>query len=201
MVSYIVIDNITQEVIGWGHVKEEAFSLLPPAGITRLEIEDPRQYQHKYYYDGANLVPYTVQELNWKRNPPEGFAWKAPERILQDIRTLDQAKDIKLAQMKKKHSNELDKGFSSNSKNFLVNRTDIPMYAQEAMQAKIDNIAWNIDWELKNGNITTLTRNEMIQLNKDQNDFIKGLKATFRSVKQSIEACTTVAQVDAIVWP
>lgn len=68
------------------HVTEGAHALLDVLGDKETQ----------YVVDGS-LVDFTPEELAAKRAMPKGWAWKMPERVAVDMRTLDEVRATKNA--------------------------------------------------------------------------------------------------------
>lgn len=78
-------------------LSEETFEYYVDQGATALVdvLGDP---ETQYVVDNQ-LVDFTPEEITAKRNMPEGWAWKMPERVAVYVGTLEQAKARKNAEI------------------------------------------------------------------------------------------------------
>ena len=201
MIHYIEYDPDTFEVNNYSTVEEIIFNDLEVNTCRIIVPSNPRLYYHKYYYLNGSLIAYTEQELAYKKRPPIGFIFKLPERELQDARTLAEAKTLKWDEIKKLRYSKETNTFTHNSQVFHADKGHIGGATQLAVLAKAASQPFSMDWTLYDNTVVTLNADQMIAVGTALGIFVNSLYTTARLIREDIEACTTNAQVDAIVWP
>lgn len=201
MINYIEYDSETMEVNNYSTVDDDLFSRLPVITNRVIVESSPKSFYHRYYYSNGSLVAYTEQELAYKRKPPTGYIFKLPERELQDIRTLAEAKAAKWTEIKRLRYTKEVGTFIYNSQVFHADKGHIGGATQLAVLAKAASQPFSMDWTLYDNTVVTLNADQMIAVGTALGIFVNSLYTTARLIREDIEACTTNAQVDAIVWP
>jgi hypothetical protein len=70
-----------------------------------------------------------------------------------------------------------------------------------AREAAADGQTFSVEWELDDGSTVTLNATQLKAVVRAIDARTEQLKATARTLRADILACTTVSQVEAIVWP
>jgi hypothetical protein len=182
-------------------VKAELLRLhtLSYAAATVLEVPD-RFDISTIYSDSGVIHSFTTAEQDAKNNPPLGFVWKMPERILVDMRALADAKKNKLLELLKACDNAINPikaGYpegeqqtwdkqENEARAFIANAsapTPLLSALSSARGITVSNLAGRI--VAKSDAFASACGNYIGKRQKHEDD---------------VTSATTIAQVDAIVW-
>ena len=80
--NFFVYNIYTGEILRMGNCSEDMISLQAQSGET--VIEGTANDHTQYIIDGV-VTDFTPEELALKNNPPYGYKWKMPERIIVKV--------------------------------------------------------------------------------------------------------------------
>ncbi|HWR42781.1 DUF4376 domain-containing protein [Sporomusa sp.] len=120
-----------------------------------------------------------------------------------NVITLDGAKTSKIAEMKTKRDTLEQSGFTYLGKVFdsdpkSVQRISVAVLAAQVAIANNQSLSFN--WTLADNSTITMTAAEFVGLPIALAQHANELHEKYRALKEQIEACTTVAEVEAISW-
>lgn len=204
MIKYLVYNIETTEIVGGATCASQelydASTKDPNCGYLMID-SFPLPYVGNYYLNNGELVKFTEQELTWKKNPPQGFIFKMPERCLVDSRSLQEAKDQKWKEIKQIRSQKENATFIFDNKEFQADKTHITGAVQLAIMAKTAGQNFTIDWTLFNNEVISLNADQMIAIGMALGTYISNLYDQARQLRILIENCSTVQEVDSVTWP
>lgn len=199
--DYIAIVNKNTGVLDFvGNVLDGNKITLKEDKFVVFDVDTTVRMETHYYLDGV-FCQYTPEEINQRARVPAGFVWKMPERTIVDCRSLQQAKDQKWKQIKNIRTQKENSTFSYNGNEFHADKEHIPGAVQLAMMAKSAGQPFSINWTLDNNSVISLNADQMIEVGVALGTFINNLYDIARQLREEIESCSTVQDVDAIVWP
>jgi hypothetical protein len=153
------------------------------------------------YVANGVVLPYTTSELVTKSTLPQGFAWKMPERIAIDTRTLDVAQAQAWERIKSLRDAKTSAPFTCNGSVYDVNVVNIPGSALKAALAQITSTPFSVNWTLYDNTVKALDAAGMIAVGTAMWQSTDNTYETARTLRSAIQACTTNAQADAVTWP
>lgn len=200
MNTYILFNKNT------GFIENKISCLEEPEYLDHqgfLQVENIKINFRTHYVDiiSNTLKEYTQEEKEIINNLKHGYIWKLPERIVQDVRILQQTKDQKWQSVKQERSLRENSTFTYNGNLYDADKEHIPGAAQLALLAKSANQPFSINWTLADNSVVTLDADEMIAVGAALGSYINSIYDTARDLRDQINAATTIAEVDSIQWP
>jgi hypothetical protein len=156
---------------------------------------------NKNYVLNDAICEYTESELNSKNNLPKGFIWKMPERIAVDMRLLNEAKEQKWATLKDARTAAESAPFICDGSVYQADKERISGAVQLALLAQLAGQPFTIDWTLSDNTVRTLDAAQMIAVGVAMGTSVSAIFGTARSLREQLDAATTIVEVDAIGWP
>lgn len=152
------------------------------------------------YFDIASqeILEYTMEERQAKARASQFQVWKMPERILQDIRELADAKNQAWARIKESRDKAEAAPFECDGAKYDSNQLKINGAVSLALISGED---FSIRWILFDNTTKVLDRAGMMRVGAALGMRIKGIYETGDDLRTQINAASTVPQVDAIDWP
>lgn len=196
-INFVSYDKTTGEILKFGSCNETVLPLMQTDAVETIEgvCDDT------CYVSNGVVLPYTSSELSAKNNLPQGFAWKMPERIAVDTRTLASAQSQAWERIKSTRTLKESLPFTCDGSVYDPNVTKISGAVQMALLAQLSSSPFSIDWTLYDNTIKTLDGAGMIAVGTVLGNTINTIYETARTLRSAIQACTTNAQADAITWP
>jgi len=204
MKTYIIYNKFTGVLNTAGTTEDEQFEsiLQDTDGVIFLpDNEKWGDYYSTHYVLNGQLTAFTADELLLRQNTNLNFRWKMPERILQDNRTLQIAKDEKWKEIKWIRQRKENSSFTVNGLILSVDLAHISGAVQLAIIAKTAMQPFSINWTLVDNSVVTLDADQMIAIGIACGTYISNIYDTARTLRISIDLATTNAEVDAITWP
>jgi hypothetical protein len=190
-------------------------SVTCPADIVALQAADGEAVLQgraddstHYVADGA-LVAYTSEERARKAARPAGpCAWSNATRAWIDLRTLEQRRAERWAQIKAARdaaeTAPLVTPYGTFQCDFPVSQTRIANAAQ-MMQTEAaalqPGLTPTIDFTLADNTVVTLTAGQMVEVALRMGAQIQAAHATGRALRAQLDAATTAEAVDSVHWP
>ncbi len=198
LVPFIVYDAVGN-ILQHGSCADTDLSLqVPPTGCTVMGGDGT--YHSHYVKDGA-IVAYTDYELGLKNNLPKGHVWQMPERIVVDTRGLEDAKTQAWERIKISRSAAEKAPFECDGSLYDRDLERISGAVQLALLAQLASKPFTIDWTLFDNSVKTLDGPAMIAVGEAMGVVTKGIFDTARTLREEINAATTITSLDAIFWP
>lgn len=196
-IQFVSYDKATGEIVKFGSCTESVLKLMQTDTVATIE----GRCDDTYYVSNGVVLPYTTAELISKVTLPQGFAWKMPERIAIDTRTLASAQSQAWERIKATRTIKESLPFTCNNSVYDSNIPKISGAALSALMAQLSSTPFSIDWTLLDNTVKTLDASGMIAVGNAQASAINSVYETARTLRSAIQACTTNAQADAITWP
>ena len=154
------------------------------------------------YFIGTTLYEYTESELTerLKLGLDGKYAWKMPERVLVDNRSLDDVKSDQRAKVKAARDLAEAQGFVWDGSIFDSDLTSQSRIAG-AVQLAMMSPAFEIEWILKDNTMRTLNAAEMMQVGAALGTHVSTLFAQGAALRQEILNATTAEAALAVNWP
>jgi hypothetical protein len=146
----------------------------------------------KYYIENgvAILIP---------AKPSENHIFNYTTKQWEDPRTLQDIKDVQWALIKQSRTRAEYSGFTWDGSIFDSDAVSQNRITGAVTLAQLSS-SFTIDWTLQNNTVRTLSQTDMLQVGAAlgvhvQTQFTKG-----QALRAQIDAATTVAEVEAVVW-
>lgn len=189
-----------------GHVRfvttlpdEVEFNLRP--GEQAEPVETGSDNTTHYVKDGV-LYAYTPAEREDMSTPRPGHTW-IPGTGWADLRTLEQLKAIKWAQIKDARQDAEEGGFTWDGSTFdsdAMSQMRIIGAAQMASVATAAGQPFEITWTLADNTTRTLSAEDMLMVGLTMGAHIDATHAHGRELRTQLDAATTREEVAAINW-
>lgn len=158
-----------------------------------------------HYVSGGSLVAYTAEQAAAKaERPAYESAWSNASMSWVDTRTLQQAKDTRWSELLIERAAREFSTFTWDGSVFdcdAESQTRIIGSATLAIIASMTAQPFSIDWTLADDTVRTLSGPDMLNVGAALGAHVTAVHETSRALYDQIEAATTNAQVDAVVWP
>ncbi|MDR1701328.1 MAG: DUF4376 domain-containing protein [Sporomusaceae bacterium] len=118
--------------------------------------------------------------------------------------TLDELKAIKRPQINVIRDAKEQGGFLFNGKSYdsdSISVQRISIAAQNALAAKIVNTRFEIDWTLADNSSVTLDADGILGVSQALAVHAATVHSIAKTLKDAVDAATTVEEVDAVTWP
>ena len=195
-VDYVLADSETGEIIQSG--------FCPEANVPANAILGYGKGNTHYVLDGQ-IVAYTPEQVATKAQRPDyACAWSNTLFQWVDVRTLAMKKLAKWEEIKWIRSQKDIAPFTWDGSTFdadTESRSRLLSAANVALLARFENVSYSTDWILADNTVRTLTAADMAALIRAYEQYVRGLFATSRQLRQAILAATTDAELAAVVWP
>lgn len=199
--SYIAYDPTTGEIVRKVTCPEEIAELQFQAGEQWIEA-DASPETH-YVKDGA-VVAYTAQAREQKsRRVSSHHVWSNSAMQWVDLRTLEQRRAAKWAEMKRAREAAEAAGFDTPWGRFdsdPISQTKIIGAAQLASIALAQGAPFNVEWTLQDNTSVSLDATQMIAVGAALAAHIDAVHQRGRQLRAQIEAATTFADLEGISW-
>jgi Domain of unknown function (DUF4376) len=172
-------------------------------GGPGLTVREGEASPIRQYYDIATGTVADYDEATVLRRfaVRQGFRWSRGQWI--DERPLSLAKFHKWQEIKRARTAAEFGTFTAGGHELDADR-DSQIRLMSAMQSAIDARSlgepFQLDWTLTDGTEATLTRAQVIGAGRALQQHVNAQQTKAKALKAQIEAATTVAQVDAVVW-
>jgi len=186
MMKFTQIDKTTGRVINSG----TSDSLEELASLDTTIIPD-EIYRGGYIVDGTHYIqpsqPSAHHVFNWTTKQ-----WEDP-------RTLQELKDAQWTLIKRSRSAAEYAGFMWDGSTFDSDAVSQNRITGAVTLAQLSS-AFTIDWTLATNQVRTLNQSEMLQVGAALGVHVQTQFAKGQSLRVQIDAATTQAEVEAIVW-
>lgn len=159
-------------------------------------------FQTDYIADGV-VVTFTAEEMALRSNPPAGWIWKMPERTVIDVRPLEEAKQQAWDRAKGARSAAEFSNFECDGNIFDGNKASrdrITGAFALALAALSSGQTYSINWTLRDNTVVLLDGPAMLRVGAAMGAATAAVFDKARTLRETIDACTTNAQCDAITW-
>lgn len=200
MNSNFTVYSTTGAILRTGFCRTDAVDLQVREGeFVVASSSDP----NTQYVDTTTgeIKNYTDSELAAKNNLPDGFIWKMPERIAVDMRSLEEAKVLKWAEIKKVRT-QLEfapfecAGFvydgDQRSRERIASAVTLAMLAKSTGQSYLET------WTLENNTTVQLTADQMIAVGAALGARVSLIFDTARILREQIDAAQSVEEIDSL---
>lgn len=201
MKNYVVYDHMSGEIRSWGA------SDMPPETSDdqhRVVWDCPLATPATHYVLGGVLTAYTTGQAAAKAQAPSYSAlWDNAAFKWVDLRNLEDAKAETWTQIKADRDAEIYGGFVWDGSKFDTDPISISRVqgaVQLATIAMSQGQPFSIDWTLFDNSTRTLSATEMVQVGVALGVFVTTIFAAGVTLRDQINAATTLDQVDAIKW-
>jgi len=127
----------------------------------------------------------------------ERFNWQTKQ--WEDPRTLDDLKSAQWTQIKQARTNAEYAGFTWDGSTFDSDAISQNRITGAVTLAQLSS-AFTIDWTLATNQVRTLNQSEMLQVGAALGVHVQTQFAKGQSLRVQIDAATTQAEVEAVVW-
>jgi len=173
-----------------------------PEGNNVLET-DTCSPQKQYVQNGV-LTSYTEEQQTAKANRPSAWhVWSNASMAWNDTRSLDHIKMLKWDSLKQRRYELEIEPITVGNNTFDADADSQSKIAGAVQLAQLSLMAgqqYSIDWTLVDNSVATLTAQELIAVGVALGTRTSAIYATARNLRSQIEAATTTAEVEAIVW-
>jgi len=160
-------------------------------GQDFMEISDQQDLSNVYLENGI-FIPFPV-----KPTIHHVFNWTTKQ--WEDPRTLQELKDAQWASIKRSRSQAEYAGFMWDGSTFDSDAVSQNRITGAVTLAQLSS-AFTIDWTLATNQVRTLNQSEMLQVGAALGVHVQTQFAKGQSLRVQIDAATTQAEVEAIVW-
>ena len=151
--------------------------------------------------DGV-FVPYSAEQAAVRSaRPGPAFLWDSKNLSWVDPRTLDMLKDQHWLDIKEERSRREYAGFAWDGSTFDSDAISQSRIQGAVQLANIGPAAFSIDWTLADNTVRTLSGADMVAVGLALAQHINGLHVISRGLRAQIDAATSVAEVESVVWP
>ena len=165
-------------LVQWTTFAPADLSLPPSPGFDIIEIEQPLGPQP---FDGAS---YDINAGQWV-----------------DARPLSEHKAVRWSAIKRERSQREYAGFAWDGSTFDSDAISQSRIQGAVQLANIGPAAFSIDWTLADNTVRTLSGADMVAVGLALAQHINGLHVISRGLRAQIDAATSVAEVESVVWP
>ena len=137
--------------------------------------------------------------MNVGSAPHSYCVWNTLTKQWEDPRTLDDIKAAQWALIKQARSQAEYAGFTWDSSTFDSDATSQNRITGAVTLAQLSS-AFTIDWTLATNQVRTLNQSEMLQVGAALGVHVQTQFAKGQSLRVQIDAATTQAEVEAVVW-
>lgn len=157
---------------------------------------------------GEGELSYMIADSVWPTPPFDGailqLAVDNTTLVWADLRTLQEAKDARWSELLIERAAREFSTFTWDGSVFdcdAESQTRIIGSATLAIIASMTAQPFSIDWTLADDTVRTLSGPDMLNVGAALGAHVTAVHETSRALYDQIEAATTNAQVDAVVWP
>ncbi len=163
-------------------------------------VADP----YSLYVLNNEVFAYSADEYDRKRQrPPYSASWSNTEMCWIDGRTVEQARFDKWDEIKRERAVRETSPITVANRTFDAttdSQAKIAGAVQLAQLALMAGEPFSIDWTLADNSVATLTSQELIAIGVALGTRTSAIYSTARTLRAQIDAATTAAEVEAIVW-
>ena len=184
-----------------GFIKQTSAGINPPncEGLTTIEA-DADVSMETHYVSGGVPTRYTNEQLVAKKLPRvRGVVWSNLTMSWEDLRTLQQHKDAKWAEIKTARSTAEESGFTWEGSTFDSNQISQGRITAAVTSAQ-SNPSFSTDWVLSNNNVRTLNATDMIAVGQALAIHIETQFTHAQALRILINNATTAEEVDNIFY-
>lgn len=179
----------------------EIYTELNCDTAEQLELNTPPLHTST---DGSPPTPYSYRAGDqWRERPaqPAYFSeWNPKRKRWDDNRNLNRAQRLKWDEFKVLRAAEATAPFVWNGNTFDFDPEGIGRAAASALTAIVRGSVFSEEWTLTDNTDILLSAQDMVNVADAQAASVKRAWAKARTRRRLINAATTVAQVDAVVW-
>lgn len=150
----------------------------PPDGFTVVELQSP----------------LAAPPSDWAAFNIDTGQWVDPRPITK--RKTDRWATIKAERQRREYA-----GFTWDGSTFDSDPISQSRIQGAVQLASLDPATFSIDWTLADNTVRTLSGANMVAVGTALAQHVTALHITTRGLRAQIEAATTAAEVDAVVWP
>lgn len=158
-----------------------------------------------HYYVAPDFIAYTEAQVAAKAvRPSYPCEWSNAAMAWVDARTLQEAKDARWAELLIERAAREFSTFTWDGSVFdcdSESQTRIIGSATLAIIASMTAQPFSIDWTLADDTVRALSGPDMLNVGAALGAHVTAVHDTSRALHDQIEAATTNAQVEAVVWP
>lgn len=158
-----------------------------------------------HYYVAPDFIAYTEAQVAAKAaRPSYPCEWSNAAMAWVDARTLQEAKDARWAELLIERAAREFSTFTWDGSVFdcdSESQTRIIGSATLAIIASMTAQPFSIDWTLADDTVRALSGPDMLNVGAALGAHVTAVHETSRALYDQIEAATTNAQVEAVVWP
>jgi len=136
---------------------------------------------------------------SWRSPPSEHHTFNWQTKQWEDPRTLQEIKDAQWALIKKARTRAEYAGFTWDGSTFDSDAISQNRITGAVTLAQLSN-TFTIDWTLATNQVRTLNQSEMLQVGAALGVHVQTQFAKGQSLRVQIDAATTQAEVEAVVW-
>lgn len=208
-ISFLVYD-ITGTIISWGHCQESTLQDQAIASLFAMQAETLGSSTQYVDLKTKTVATYTAEEQSFKDNLAQGWSWKMPERIVVDSRALADAQRSKINLLRNSCGQQILSGFDSNTLGEVHHYPAMPLDQTNLLGSVLASLLpgnpanWTTAfWCADSAGVWSLATHSAAQIQQVGADAKAAvLSATTKNdtLSKQVDACATIAQVDAIVW-
>jgi hypothetical protein len=167
------------------------------SGENYLAVDDHLECMQGYInHTSQTVVPFPEQ-------PDEGYVWDWASCDWSDQRTLAEVQARRWTAIKEQRDHLIGNGFSWNGlllDSDEVSRQRIQQAIQLAALAEAENTPFTVTWTLADNSTTTFNAQDMIAIGFAMLAFVQTQFDHGTLLRNKINAATSIAEVEAIVW-
>lgn len=202
MNSNFTVYSTTGAILRTGFCRTDAVDLQVREGEFVVASSSDPNTQYVDLTTGK-IKNYTDSELAAKNDLPDGFIWKMPERVAVDMRSLEEAKVLKWAEIKKARAQLEFAPFECDGNVYdgdQRSRERIASAVTLAMLAKTTGQSYLETWTLENNTTVQLTADQMIAVGTALGSRISAVFDAARALRERIDASQSVSEIDSLKW-
>jgi len=184
--KFTVFDKVTGRVIFGGTASDPLNFVSDTEGVL-LEVT----YETGYFQQGIH------HEL--PTQPSTNHVFNYTTKQWEDPRTLDDLKSAQWTQIKQARTNAEYAGFTWDGSTFDSDAISQNRITGAVTLAQLSS-TFTIDWTLATNQVRTLNQSEMLQVGAALGVHVQTQFAKGQSLRVQIDAATTQAEVEAVVW-
>lgn len=152
------------------------------------------------YVNAGVFVPYTTEQLEAREARKPKSVWSNTSMSWESQKTLDELKESKWISIKEARNAAEFGTFYWDGSGFDGDSTSLARLQLAALGATL-NPSQVVDWTLADNTVRSLTATDILGVMAAYGLHVNTTHETGRTLRESIEAATTPAEVEAVQWP
>jgi hypothetical protein len=201
--NYVLYNPSTGEIQQSGYSPVGMETQLQGLSLLRLASESEVSMLTHHVVDGALVAYSPAQQAEKARQPRGAWAWSNQEMAWQDLRSLDEKRAAKWAEIKAARDAAEFGGFSVNGWVYdsdAISQSRIQGAVQLAGLAKAANGPFFINWTLANNSVTSLDTDGMLAVGTALAQHVSSVHNKARNLRMRINGASTPAELDSVSW-